>query len=469
MLLLSLIFIQTGCKKLVEVEAPPTASTSENVYTNDATAAAVLTGIYTNLSSNSYRFVTGSGSLSVEAGLSSDELTLAGGVTNSNSTLVRFYVNGLTKNDDTEPWTSFYSCLLPINTVIRKLNASADLTPIVKQRLLGEAKFIRAFCYFYLVNLYGDVPLALTDDYRINSTIEKTPKDKVYEQIVSDLEEAKTLLSDIYVGNDIQNVTSERIRPNKWAASALLARVYLYQGKWVNAESEASLVIDNLTLFGLTSLSQVFLKNSKEAIWQLQPVNADRITEDARLFVINSVPGNLKPVYLSTYLTKAFDSIDARRKEWVKDTVFSSVSYSYPSKYKSFTTQSSFSEYLMVLRLAEQYLIRAEAKAQQNNLSAAITDLDKIRQRASLTLIADTNPGISKAALLTTILHERQVELFTEWGHRWFDLKRTNTVDALMSVVTPLKGGTWNSNFALFPIPLYDIRQNLNLTQNAGY
>jgi len=119
--------------------------------------------------------------------------------------------------------------------------------------------------------------------------------------------------------------------------------------------------------------------------------------------------------------------------------------------------------------LGEQCLIRAEARAQQGNLNGAISDLDIIRKRAGLPLIANTNPGISQSVLLTAILHERQVELFTEWGHRWLDLKRTNNVDGVMNTVTTQKGGTWNSDWQWYPITLSELQTAPNLVQNEGY
>jgi hypothetical protein len=122
-------------------------------------------------------------------------------------------------------------------------------------------------------------------------------------------------------------------------------------------------------------------------------------------------------------------------------------------------------EYTVVLRLAEQYLIRAEARAQQGNLLDAQADLNIIRSRAGLSDRSINNVDL----LLTAIMHERQVELFSEWGHRWLDLKRTNTVNAVMSVITPQKGGTWSSNWAWFPIPQSEIRTNVKLKQNLGY
>jgi hypothetical protein len=138
----------------------------------------------------------------------------------------------------------------------------------------------------------------------------------------------------------------------------------------------------------------------------------------------------------------------------------------FPNKYKYKTAPGSTIEYSMILRLAEQYLIRAEARVQQNKLSDAIADLNTIRSRAGLGSI-DVNS--TKDQILTAILHERQVELFTE-AQRWFDLKRFGLIDSVMTVVTPQKGGSkWDTNQQYYPIPLTDIQNDNNIVQNQGY
>ncbi|HTF30713.1 MAG TPA: RagB/SusD family nutrient uptake outer membrane protein, partial [Flavitalea sp.] len=141
------------------------------------------------------------------------------------------------------------------------------------------------------------------------------------------------------------------------------------------------------------------------------------------------------------------------------------IEYYYPYKYKSATLDDPITEYATVFRLGEQYLIRAEARAQQGDILGATDDLNTIRARAGLGNTAAT----IQSDLLAAILHERRVELFTEWGHRWFDLKRTASVDAVMNLVTPQKGGTWSSNWAWYPIPDGELRANKNLVQNVGY
>jgi hypothetical protein len=293
----------------------------------------------------------------------------------------------------------------------------------------------------------------------------------VYAQIISDLSDATGLLNDGYVASDAITPTIERVRPNKWAAVALLSRAYLYENKWDSAIAEATSLISNSGTYSLDSLNAVFLENSTEAIWQLQPVNEGWNTEDGRLFILpatgptpNSNPGY--PVHLSPQLLSSFEAEDERRQDWVDSVVVDSTVYNYPYKYKSATLYSPVIEYTMVLRLGELYLIRAEAEAESGANNSAVADLNVIRHRAGL---SDYSGPMDMSSLLLAIMHERQVELFTEWGHRWLDLKRSGNANSVMQQVTPMKGGTWSVDWALYPIPLYDIVQDQNLVQNSGY
>lgn len=458
---------QIGCKKMVEIEAPPTSINTENVFASDATAIAAVTGLYAKFASAGLD-AGYPNSISLWAGLSSDELTIYSG--NTNQRLTDFYQNSLTSLSIGDgSWRYHYNLIYIANAAIENLEKSQTLTPAVKQQLIGEAKFMRAFCYFYLVNEYGDVPLTLTSDYSINAVLARAPKADVWQQIIKDLQEAKTLLSTSFLDATLLKTTAEKVRPNKWAATALLARAYLYTKDWTKAETEATIVIDNSTMFGLSSLNNVFLKNSSEAVWQIQPVN-NPSTTDASTFLLPKTgstigPSGSHPVYLSPQLLNAFETGDQRKYNWVDSVVAGGITYYFPVKYKTNNTTGTMTEYLMVLRLAEQYLIRAEARAQQSKLSEAIADLNVIRNRAAL----PNTTSSTKEQILAAIFHERQVELFTEWGHRWFDLIRTGNVDTVMSIVTPLKGGTWNTNWQLYPISAFEIQRDPNLSQNPGY
>jgi starch-binding outer membrane protein, SusD/RagB family len=469
-------FAFAGCKKLVEVEPPVNKANGEGVFLNDATATSVLTGLYSKLSSAGLN----SSSISLPAivlygGLSSDELALWSGVTDARK--IAFYKNNLVSSPTLSyggefwSWSSIFTC----NSVVEELSGNTILKPATRRQLLGEAKFMRAFYYFYLVNLYGDLPLVLSTDYKENAVLSRSPKSEIYKQIINDLNDAKDLLSPNYLNSDLITTTTERVRPTQWAANALLARAYLYVNDYVNAEEQASLVINNKSLFDTVAINNVFLKNSKEAIWQLQPVNTGWNTEISKLFIMSSngpnnssstVSGN--PVYLSSHLVTAFELNDKRRVNgnWVKSvTTANGSTYFFPFKYKSKTFEAPVTEYLMVFRLAEQYLIRSEARAQQNNIAGAQLDLNIIRTRAGL----QNTSADAKESILLAIQKERQVELFTEWADRWLNLKRTGEINSVMNVVASQKGSTWNQFKSEYPLPYRETQVNLNLIQNYGY
>jgi len=462
----SLIVGLVGCNKLVEVAPPVTSITDDNVYASDATAIAVLTGIYGQLSTTSNYNSMGLTTISLFSGLSSDELTLFGGGTGNYNA---YYTNNLSVGaGGFEYWNNIYPYIFTCNSAIEGLASGSSLTPAIKRQLEGEAKFMRALFYFYLVNLYGDVPLALSTDYSLNGLLSRSSKAQVYSQIVNDLKDAQTSLSADYLDPTLLNTTNERVRPTKWAAAALLARTYLYTQNWDSAEVQSTSVINNLSMYGLDSLNGVFLANSTEAIWQLQPVNTGWNTEDARVFIIPSTGPDpfAYPVYLSPQLLNSFESTDLRRTNWIDSTIVAGNTYYFPYKYKVNLQGAPVMEYLMMLRLGEQYLIRAEARAYQGNTTGAVQDLNIIRIRAGL----PPTTAASQSDLIAAIQHERQVELFTELGQRWLDLKRTGSVDSVMNSVCPLKNGSnWVTNQKLYPIPLGDIQRDPNLVQNPGY
>jgi len=454
------MFSFAACQKSVQLDAPITNPASASVYTSDAKASAVLTSIYARMASKS-NFAQGTTGISLYAGLSADELQA---FNPSGTSFLNAYTNNLSPSF-ISMWTELYQQIYVANAALEGLTNSTGVTDAVKKQLLGEAKFMRAFLHFYLVNLWGDVPLVLTTDYRVNAVASRTPKADVWQQIIADLSDAQQLLPDDFV-SPVGVVTTERVRPNKAAAQAMLARAYLYTGNWASAESLATLVINN-TRFSLPAPANVFLKNSVESIWQISPTFLGINTFDGNVFVRTIAPNGVEPVSLRPAFLTNFETGDQRKAKWVDSITISSVKYYQPAKYrvKGGPTTTPVTEYLTILRLAEVYLIRAEARAQLGNISGAQSDINTVRARASL----GPTTANTQAALLAAVAKERQVELFTEWGHRWFDLKRTGTIDAVMNVVCPLKGGTWSTNWQLYPIPATEIDKDHNLTQNPGY
>jgi len=471
----------SSCRKFVDIEGPATSVSSKNIYNNDATAIGAVTSLYVNLGSASLGGPGELSSLSCIAGLSSDELTLYN--SSDDPTLSAYYKNALTNSNNGFPdyWGMVYQRIAVVNAAIEGLNASMNLSPRVKQQLIGEVMFMRAFYNFYLVNLYGDVPLVLSTDYSVNAIISKSSEVEVYRQIIQDLNQAILLLSEKYLKGDgltaYPSGSEERVRPTKWAAIALLARTYLYMKDWVNAEKQASIILSNTIEYQLQEagkLEQVFLKNNKEAIWQLQPTKNGYNTMDANMFVlISGGPSGNNPVFLSSNLVNSFEMNDQRKSSWIGTTTADGITYSFANKYKIIPTNinTPVKEYSTVMRLAEQFLIRAEARAHQGNLSGAISDVDHIRERAGLVLIKDINASITQIELINAIMRERRFELFTEWGHRWFDLKRTKKIDEVMSFVTPQKtgGAIWKGYQEYYPISQMELQRNPNLTPTPGY
>jgi starch-binding outer membrane protein, SusD/RagB family len=457
-----------ACRKFVEVSPPSTSLVSTNVYTSDPSASSAMLGLYNSISAQG-RFAT---QFDVYAGLQADELT---NYNPSNATYQEFYTNSLMSTNP-QFWSELYNDIFVANSILTGVEGSSSLSPAVKSQLIGESKFMRAFFYFYMVNLWGPVPLVTSaSDYQANNSAFRTSRDSVYAQIEADLEAAKGLLSPVFVGADSKTVSAERTRPTKWAAGALLARVYLFEGKWLEAEMESDTVVDNTSMFSLLpDLTQIFLANSNEAIWQLQPVTPDYNTVQAYNYILTTDPGTgTAYVTMSDKLREIFDSADLRLSNWVGIYTDGTQSWYYPFKYKVNTGASSLSEYLMVLRLAEQYLIRSEARAEQNKIDGvggAVADLNTIRIRAGVQVYP---AGLSQNTVLEAVMQERQKELFTEWGHRWMDLVRTTAVDTVLgppgNYLQVKGGGSWNPKDSLYPLPLSDLMIDGNLIQNPGY
>jgi len=463
LILIPLFALTTSCEKLLEVDTPPASLLKSQVFADDATAQAAVRGIYSYLMSS---YSVNGFHTAWRAGLSADELTYFG---TSNPDIKAFEDYNILADDSniSQYWNYAYTTIYRANNVIENLEASSELSEAAKAQFAGEAKFLRAFLYFYLVNFHGDVPMVTSTDYLTNSKMARTPSETIYQQMITDLNDAIELLPAAYP-------TSGRYRANKAVASALLARVYLYQGKWAEAETTATAVLGNTTDYALVALSGITLPGNKEAIWQIPNFNNNIYTNEGYCFygaLYNSANQiELRSDFVgTTTLPGVFENGDARKAAWVHyDRYYKSHWVQF--KYRSYTTTTSIpdgnrKENSTVLRLAEQYLIRAEARAQQNKLSLAIADVDVIRARAGLPLIANTNPGISKTALLDAIMQERRVELFNEWGHRWFDLKRTGKA---MSVLGAMKPGL-TANDLLYPIPASELNRDPFLEQNPGY
>ena len=445
-ILILMVLLTASCDDFVDVDLPNNQLTAETVFEDEATAKAALRHIYSTIGAS------GLPTRMRDIALYTDELD------SYSTTPNPFFTHTLAVSNGTVfgMWSNSYNIIYATNAVIEGVENSSSLSLEDKNQLIGEALFIRAYLHSLLVELWGPIPYISTTDYVTNTTVSRMSVDMVYNHIIADLTEAAGLL-----GPDISEESEERIRVYDSAVQALLARVYLYTERWELAEEMAEKIISKFVLE--PDLNKVFLKNSSGTIWQLKPLDGQN-TVDADVFIFTGVPRNMA---LSETLCNAFELNDQRAVNWVGTTIVNSQTgklYAFPFKYKEASDTSTSLEYPIMLRLAEQYLIRAEARVMKEviDISGAQADLNVIRNRAGLTNTMADN----RDSLLDAIFDERQVELFTEQGHRWFDLKRTRKA---AEVLAPIKPG-WRDTDILLPVPESEILINPNLLpQNDGY
>jgi hypothetical protein len=447
LVLVSVLF--ASCKKLIEIPANPQSSiTQQQQFADSSTAITAVAGIYAY--DVGHGFAYSDAALTYCTGLSADELSYAQAYDNR-----QFYNYTLTPLNTGIGylWSNPYQSIYRVNAVLNGVTNNSDLSTSFQKQITGEMEVVRALYYFNMVNLFGGVPLVTTTDYNTTARLPRATIAAIYTQVITDLTDARKKLIATYP-------SAGRARPNLYAATALLAKVNLYQGNWQSAYNEADSVIKSGNYNLEPSLKNVFLDGSNEAIWQLPANQGYNGVADAQYFVpFFSTPNYL----LTTPLLNAFEAGDQRLQNWVGSTTVNGNTVSYPYKYKNVSANTTPTEDQMVLRLGEIYLIRAEAATHLNNLTQALADVNVIRARAGLA--ASTASAASQTAVLAAVMHERQVELFCEWGNRWFDLKRTGTAATVLGAE---KTG-YTPNAALYPIPQSQILVDNLLTQNPGY
>lgn len=442
----------TSCKKLITIpETPPSSITQQQQFADSATAITAVAGVYAYNVGNGFAY--SSGELTTSCGLSSDELSY-----NYTDDMLQFYSYNLTplNNGIISLWRYPYQSIYQVNAVLNGISGNGNLSAGFRQQITGEMEVVRALYYFNMVNLFGGVPLVTSISYKETQRLPRSSADAIYNQVIADLTDARGKLTASYP-------SARRARPNVYTAIALLAKVNLYLNNWQSAYNEADSVIKS-GLYDLTNtpLAGVFLSGSQEAIWQIPGNQGYYGVSDAQHFVPN-YQGAIPNYILTTSLLTSFETGDKRMQYWVGVTTVNGTTMYYPYKYKNVSAGSTPTEDQMVLRLAEMYLIRAEAAAHLNHLSEALADVNIIRARAGLT--ESTADPASQEAVLSAVMHERQIELFCEWANRWYDLKRTGTAQTVLDAV---KTG-FSANAALYPIPQAQIQLNNLLTQNPGY
>ena len=454
LLLMVCLAALAACEDFLEIPPPTNSITTESVFLSKGTIDQYMGGMYTAYSG---------GLPTVNCEYFADNCY--------NPTATVYYIEMTGEMLPTSNWAAGgwnrYGSINYANLMLEGLPTASVLDQATKDSYTGAALTVRAMSHYTLVSLYGDVPLNTTSKVEDNASKPRTPADEVYTRVISDLDEAIALLPETGAGD-------ERYIDVRYVPLAISARVYTTMGNWAKAEAAADEVITNGNYSLLTNLDDIFFRGSNEIIFAAaNTFNFNQSYKDWPQLGASYYPTRASSertcTALSEDLLNSFEPGDNRRTAWV----FYSNGANYPNpnnryffkKYYSpvgTTNPPGKAQDFVVLRLAEMYLIRAEARARQNNLSGAAADLNVIRNRAGL----PNTTAATQTDLVNAIIHERRIELCGE-GLRWDDLVRTGTADAVISAL-PYKVN-WDSYKTLWPIPYDQIRLNDALVQNPGY
>jgi hypothetical protein len=427
-----LVINLTSCKKFLDVQ-PSDAVSDETTIVDKGSAENAVRGAYRALAGSGYY----GGTFQFDVLMSGNVLTY----TQSGTGQLQFQGHTLTAdNNDLEAiWTAIYKTINITNHVITKVPNAVDynLTPAYRNQLLGEAYFIRALCYFDLARTWGSVQIFLTPTTKVQDKlgVKRSTQAEVYAQVLADLNQAETLLPNSTV----------RDRASVKTVRALRARYYLYQSRWSLAEADATTLIADSTNYKLVKPYNTFFTkpNTTESIFELSFSTA--------------YPNALFAGFKSGGNYIANDSIKAKlTTASVGGTRSSLINVSGSKAFVVLYPTSNGSDPTYLIRLSEMYLIRAEARAQQNDLVGALSDLNAVRNRAGLA----NSTASTQADILLAIEDERRVEFAFE-PHRWFDLIRTDRAGVVL--------GATNTQKYVWPIPAPERFADPTLDQNPGY
>ncbi len=341
-----------------------------------------------------------------------------------------------------DAWRGAYQGINRANTVLAAIPAIADLTTAKAEQFEGEMLFVRALNYLNLVRYFGGVPVVTepTSGISDKDLVARNTEAEVYKQIETDLLAAIDLLP----------AAPNRGHATLGAAEALLVRAYLEQGKWVAARDLATTVIDSRGYELAPEYEEIFkAKNTKESILEIQYSTTDSNAQAFWYFPQSE--GGRRGFAPTRALYDAHESGDERRDILIAE----DDGALYGTKY---FRVANGDDNVVVLRLAEMYLARAEANARLGADPAVVrADIDMIRSRAGLPPLPTTVS--TEDRLIDAILQERRIEFAME-GHRFFDLRRTGRAEAVLNI---------GAERLLFPIPQAERDVNKNLDQNPGY
>ncbi|MFD2870835.1 RagB/SusD family nutrient uptake outer membrane protein [Mucilaginibacter ximonensis] len=445
----SLLALLTSCKKFLEVQ--PKLQIDQSVAITDAaTAGTAVNGLFNQLGSGNY-YGSNFPALSY---LSGGDIQWTG--SQSDPSEITKHLTSATNGYVQSAWTAIYKTIAQANYILDKVPALNDplLTPALKNQYLGEAYFIRALAYFDLARGWGGVQLILKPTYAStdNANVPRSSLADTYAQVLKDLDAAQPLVP----------TTVSRNRVTLRTVQALKARFYLYQKNWALAEQFATSVISDNTNYSLVTPYSAFFANNavatNESVFELAYTTSN--TNGHSTWWLPPALGGRREWAPNDALVALLNNaaIGGNRNALIGQTAppgnlwYGKLYYRNP-----LGTDPAY-----VIRVAELYLIRAEARAYQGNLvgpSSAQSDLNAVRARAGV--------APSTAATLTDILtaleNERQVEFPFE-ADRFFNLVRTDRAQTVLNLK--------DKHLYLFPIPYNETLVDPNLAgnnRNPGY
>jgi starch-binding outer membrane protein, SusD/RagB family len=487
---LSFLLVVTACQKDFLTKKPIVGITEENFYRTADDAIASVNAAYATLQfqispSGHFRWFWGD--------IMSDDAIKGGSGDNDGVSLFQLEsFKGPTNTELLEAeWSADFEGIYRANVVLEKVPAIV-MDEKLKNRILGEAKVIRAWNFYTLVTMFGGVPLA---DHVLAPSEYNLPRataDQIWDLIEKDLTEASNDLwkRSEYAANDLGRIT-------KGTAQALLVKTYLWRKKYAEAKATAEAIVNSNEYQLVPNYADIFTldgENNSESVFEIQYMNASGGNWGKN----NANEGSFTNVFTRArgqfggygFNIPTQDFVDEFSKEGfvdprLKSTVFrigdamgdrgtftiaatGDLPHLYYSK-KYFNNKSEDAPFGdpnpnggsndRVIRFSDVLLMHAEAAAQMGDEAAAKTSLNKVRARVGIAAIT-----ASGADLLTAIYRERRIELGLE-AHRYFDLVRLGQAPQMLGSLG-FKSGTHE----LFPIPQSQIlATNGALEQNPGY
>ncbi len=416
----------------------------------------------------------------------------------------------------TEIWQEPFKAIFRANAVLENTNESNVSDAATRNGFLGQAYFMRAFSYWYLVNLYGNVPLVTNTAQSADDFFPpQAAISEVWAQIVADFTQAESLLPEVWATGDIG-------RPTSGAATGFIGKSHLYQGNWAEAEAAFDKVISSglYTLLPAAQYMDNFTEtneNNSESLFELQFLGQDAFawgvdipgTGNMGNFHIDYAPPSKSPDqshYVNTWVRDLFEANGetVRRDatlayDYAGSTGYGGVDFAtdfaselelaaneemegvYSRKYAGMDIGvrdnvdflgTNVGTNWRIIRYADVLLMAAEAKNEQGKTGEAEGLLNQVRERAQVA----TKTGLDQAGMRQAIIDERVLELTGE-SHRFFDLVRWGLADDYMGATSlhgdhpkSLSGGTFEAGKDEYIwIPVSELSANPNLSQNPGY